>query len=759
MAFPRLPLSLRSRPVGTREALAPEDQERDLPSVRTGGQPAPFLGLRSRLSQIWLNRWTILLLLVLVRVIILLTGLNENIGDAKVRALSACSKVEDIGSAMASMPHYLSRGVNKVASEGISHAISGMVQVLMLILTAVENIIYFVINFYVGTYVCLIAAFIHGTFDIGVGAADAVTKVMNDAIGKISNGLNDEIGKFQNTVNDIIDKVNSGTSLGGLIGGSGISIPKLDVGSKLNDLRNIKVDSGDFVKSLKDMKEKTPTFDDVQNFTKEAIAVPFDLVRKELNKSASTWGAPRDMFPLAQKQALSFCSDNTAIRDFFDGLYTVANNARIAFLVVIPLLAVLVCIPMAIMEIRRYRRQKALSRQMINREFDSMDVIYQASRPSSSRIGVWLGNKFKGSDREYLVRWAWAYATSLPALFVLSLAIAGLFSCFCQWIVLQLVKKEAPALVNKVGDFANDVVRTLEGVSTKWATDANGVMIKFNDEVNNDVLGHVRTATSAVNNTLTTFQSEMNKRLDQVFKGTVLENVVKDVVRCIIGLKIEAVEKGLTWVHEHAKVSFPLFPNDTFSNGAQASISGDSDMTSFLSSPSSVTTDEITAAVYRVVNYLQNGIVQDALVSAGLLLLYVIVVLVGVIRALLNITGPRKSTRGMGGGLQHHYTGGAGAAAHNEKEDMATRGSSSQGGAPLYAPHDERREYDYAATHEMKQHPVSTATQPAVGRHQSSRAVFVGSADADDDDNDYPSEKKKEAPPPGSRGNYYGQPF
>ncbi|KAH9431054.1 hypothetical protein MCOR02_008363 [Pyricularia oryzae] len=653
MAFPKLPMNLRSRPVDTQDQDL-HNEARHLPSVRTGGQPAPFLGLKARLSQIWMNKWTILLLLVLVRVIILIAGLIENIGDAKVKALSSCTKVEDIGSAMASMPHYLSVGVNKVATESIASAISGMVQVLMLIMTAVEQIIYFAINFYVGTYVCLIAAFIHGSFDIGIGAAEGATKVMNDAMKKITDGIKSEVDGFQKTVNDVLDKINAGTNIGSIFGGGGgggINIPKLDIAAKVKDLEDIKVDSEDFVKTLKDMKDKTPDFDDVQKFAKDALKIPFDLARKELNQSSEKWAMPKDLFPLAQKQSLSFCSDNSAIRDFFDGLYSIANTAKIAFLVVIPILALLVCIPMAWLEIRRYREQKELSRQMTNRNFDAMDVIYQASRPSSSRFGIWLGNKFHGTNREYLVRWAWAYATSLPALFVLALAIAGLFSCFCQWIILQMVKKEAPALVNRVGDFAGDVVRTLDSVSTKWAADSNGVILKYTDGINQDVFGVVRTATSAVNNTLNVFTTEMNKRLDSVFSGTVLHDTVKNVVRCLIGLKIEAVEKGITWVHEHAKVSFPLFPNDTFSAGAEKSIDGDKEMKSFLSSPSTVTTDEITDAIYKVIRYLENGIIQDALVSAGLLLLYVIVVLVGVIRALLNITGPTK-TRGEGGGYK-----------------------------------------------------------------------------------------------------------
>lgn len=57
------------------------------------GEITPYLGLRARLTQVPINRWTVLLLLVLARMLILFGSLNTNMGDAKSDALSACDKV------------------------------------------------------------------------------------------------------------------------------------------------------------------------------------------------------------------------------------------------------------------------------------------------------------------------------------------------------------------------------------------------------------------------------------------------------------------------------------------------------------------------------------------------------------------------------------------------------------------------------------------------------------------------------------------
>lgn len=645
-AWPDVPPSLHHESVEMSEL----NKEQLRPYADTAPEVTPYLGLRARLSQIWFNRWTVLLLLVLVRVLIGLASLNDQIGDAKTKALSACTKVEDIGSAMASMPHYLSVGVNALAADGMSKAVHALVEVLMMILTGVEQLILFIINMYVGTYACLIAAFIHGGLDASVGAVEGTTKFMNDNIGKITDEISSDIKSIQDAINSAF------SAASGIANsfGQNISPPKIDITGHLDDLKNIKVDDTEFVKDLVQLNTTIPTFDQVENFTKEALSVPFDLVKDKLNGSFAGYAFDKTVFPVAEKQGLSFCSDNSFLNDFFQSLYDIAAKAKVGFVVVLVVLAVAAIFLMSWLEIRRWRRQQRHAYVFSRHGYDPMDVVYIASRPFTATFGIRLASRFSSAKRQLWVRWAWAYATSLPALFVLSLAVAGLFSCACQAVLLRALQQEAPALADQVGDFAGEVVTTLANVSTNWANDANGVVVKLNTEINDDLFGLVQNATSAVNDTLNTFEAEMDKAIAAVFNGTILYNTVQGVIRCLVGIKIDTVEAGLTWVHDHAKVSLPLFPNDTFSQGASDSIHGDSELTSFLATPASVTTDEISGAVDRVVATLREGIVREALISTVLLLVYLLVVLGGVLRAAIGMVG-RDRTRGEGG--QRYVTG------------------------------------------------------------------------------------------------------
>ncbi|KAJ4286573.1 plasma membrane fusion protein prm1 [Collariella sp. IMI 366227] len=610
------------------------------PHAHTAPTVTAYLGLRARLSQLWFNRWTILLILVLIRVILLTGSLDDNIGDAKAKALSACTKVEDIGSAMASMPHYLSRGVNSLASSTITKTVSGMVQILMMMLTAVESLIFFVINMYVGTFVCVVTALIHGTLDVAIKVVEEATDKINGIITPITKSITDKLSKAQ----ILIDGLDTGISF------IDDAIPDINISGFLDDLKDIKIDSKEFVRTLVNVNKTIPTFDQVEKFAKNAIGIPFDFLKDQVNGSLGNYKFDDSVFPVAKRQALSFCSGNSFLNDFFGNLSGIVSKARIAFAVVIPILAIAAMVGMGYLEIRRWRRETALAREFHQGAQDPLDFSYLVSRPMTGRVGLWLSSKFaKMSEKNrLLIRWTIAYSTSFPALFVLSLAFAGFFSCFCQFVILRSLQKEAPALASQVGNFAEDVVGTLQEVSTGWADGANGVIIKLQDDMNDDLFGWVTNATAAVNNTLETFDNEIDKAITSVFKDTILLNTARNLVGCIIGRKIDAVQKGLTWVHDMAHVNLPLFSNDLFSQGANDSVNGESDMKSFLASPASVTTDEITDAVHSVISKLEHSLIQEALISTGLLLVYLIVVLVGVVRALVA-AATREKTRAEGG--------------------------------------------------------------------------------------------------------------
>jgi len=646
--FPAIPSVLNAQDHEMRDYYA-DHPDADTPPPNTAPYYTPYLGLRARLSQTWINRWTVLILLVIFRLIIAIGSLNKDIASAKSEALSACTSVENVGSAMASMPHYLSQGVNAVAADGITKAVGGLMDMLMLTLSGVEDIVIFVINMMTSTYTCLITLAITGSLEVAIEMIEDVASFMNKSISTITGDMDSVVSTFQNSLNSFLKDID----IGGLLGGSK-NPPSIDLTSFIDKLNNITIDPTTMDSDLQKLNDSLPTFGDVQNFTNTAISLPFEEVKKLVNQSLGTYTFDHSIFPVPEKKSLTFCSNNSDVNDFFGDIVDAIYIARKVFIIVLSIAAILACIPMAYREIWSWRSTLSRSTLLKKHAFDPVDVLYIAQRPYTSTAGIKAAEKIRSTKRQILMRWFVAYSTTLPALFVLSLGVTGLFTSLCQYVVLRLLEKEVPVLAAAIGDFAQEVVSTLEDASTEWANGANAIINSTNAKVNSDVFGWVNTTTSAVNNTLNIFTDDLSLALNKTFGGTPLYNPIQDVIGCLIGLKIAGIQKGLTWVSDHAHVTFPEFRTDVFSLGAAASIANSSSTNSFLANPGAVASDDITSALVKVGDKLQEAIRQEALIAAFLVGVFFLNMLIGAIRAGIAMYG-RDKTRAEGG--PRTYTG------------------------------------------------------------------------------------------------------
>jgi len=98
-----------------------------------------------------------------VRLLFAIASTDSSLTSARREALSACTQVENIGSSMASMPHYMSKGVNEMTASGVEKAVSGLMSMLDMSVTGVEEIVLFVIHMMTSTYLCLITLAVSGS--------------------------------------------------------------------------------------------------------------------------------------------------------------------------------------------------------------------------------------------------------------------------------------------------------------------------------------------------------------------------------------------------------------------------------------------------------------------------------------------------------------------------------------------------------------------------------------------------------------------
>ncbi len=112
--------------------------------------PTPYIQLQARLSQVWLNHWTLLLILVLVRLMLAAQNLDRDLEKGRHEVNAACTALEAAASAAISMPHYLASGTNALVKRGIDDTVSALNLLIVGIITALEAILIFFIEAFKG---------------------------------------------------------------------------------------------------------------------------------------------------------------------------------------------------------------------------------------------------------------------------------------------------------------------------------------------------------------------------------------------------------------------------------------------------------------------------------------------------------------------------------------------------------------------------------------------------------------------------------
>lgn len=634
--FPAVPPSLSAGDHEMRDYYAPQDATR--PTMNQTLYLKPYLGLRARLTQIWINRFTILLLLVLVRLLFAIASTDSSLQSAKREALSACTQVENIGSSMASMPHFMAQGVNEMTATGVEKAVNGLMTMLDMSVTGVEEIVVFVIHMMTSTYLCLITLAVRGSVGAAVELGNQMSEGLNKTIDDVTNGIGDATKSVTDAINSVFDKISPSLPFVG-----GLDKPSINLDDQINKLKALEVPP-ELQEGLQKLNNSIPSFEEVQNFTDGVIRLPFEEVKK-LIQGMDGFEFNRTLLPVPEKETLNFCSEGNSINDFFDDLFEMAAAAKKIGLACLIVAAIVVMVPMAWAEIRRYRKMEERS-ELFKQGHDGMDVVYMASRPHSSTTGLWLSRTFGSARRQAIARWAVAYATSLPMLFLLSLGIAGLFSCFCQYLLVRGIQKKVPELTDQVADFAEKVVTKLNNASMSWSGGVNGAITDLDSTINEDILGWVNKTTGAVNDTLNAFVEKTSKVLDDAFGDTPLRDPIQDVLNCLIGLKIASFQQGLTWIQDHAHVQFPGVRNDTFSLGALAQKSNSSSAAELLADPEGKTRDEVTEAIGFVVDKLLSGIRQEAIIAGCLIAIWAFIAICGLVYALTQIYRHNDSPAG-----------------------------------------------------------------------------------------------------------------
>lgn len=275
-------------------------------------------------------------------------------------------------------------------------------------------------------------------------------------------------------------------------------------------------------------------------------------------------------------------------------------------------------------------------------------LMLQASsaHPLVTRITNRLSQLVRLSPSQHThLQWFCHYIFHPPAVAVFLIGFFGLLCVELQLLAMgPLVAKYQDRAVATTSDFGNTIAasinNSMRNQSAAYANDVNARVDAVQSTINEGLFGWVNQTTTGLNTTLNQFYSDVENAVNTVFGGTILESPAQEFVRCLIGSKVDAVEKMLTFLHDNLKVDMPRM-NDSALMVSQGTV--DETVKPIVAAAvGGGTSDDDQGLIGRLVNSYADSLRKERIMFIIFLALWGVVVLMGLAIIIWHAYG-RKS--------------------------------------------------------------------------------------------------------------------
>ncbi|KAG5641513.1 hypothetical protein DXG03_004829 [Asterophora parasitica] len=534
----------------------------------------PYLQLSHRLSLTWLAYPILSLLFIAFRLQLSLASANDSVASAKSNLLASCKAAEKAATAASSLPRYLAIASNDQIVDAVNATLRGVRATLVLALTIMEVVINFIIDIYRSTLLCFLELVVRGGLAILIGAVDELNKVVTTVATGLRNSIQKDIEGANSVISKAIEVINRINPLGNIPTPS-ISVPNLD------GLENVSLPDS-FQQGLTNLNRSLPTVAELKNKIESIIDKPFELLKKDINDTFNSISFNSSVLPVPQTNQLTFCNDMdlSVVDDVGRDLIKTAKIGIIILILLALLLIGLNCLLewwkwLCLKAHLQYTReawtsdptmvhQKGSGTPSVTLNDHNLMVLNANSdHPLITRILNNMSKVLRLTPRQHThLQWFCHYIFYPPALACFLIGLLGLLSIQIQLAAMgPLVARYQERTTNTTSDFSNTIFTAINASmydqSAAYANDVNGRVISIETTINEGMFGWVNVTTEALNTTIVTFYDDVQSAVGAVFDGTILENPAREFLRCLIGTKVEAIEKALTFLHDHLVVNMP----------------------------------------------------------------------------------------------------------------------------------------------------------------------------------------------------------
>lgn len=537
----------------------------------------PYLNFREKITQLFLNPYSVVLFLLIIKLLFFLNSLINSLNDAQKQTHLLYNTVQTYGNNIVSFPHYMAKVSNIMISKAVNSTNQGLVKTLNLMMTASQNLIFFIIEISVGTYACLLTAAIDNTAIAALNATESLISIANETLISFATDLNVGLADLSDAINEVVDTAeDTADAIKHMFGGgSKTSSNTIDekmshVNLTIKNMENWEI-SPSINDKIESLKDKIPDFTDVTEFTKDIIDKPFNELKNQVNKYLNdTFEADAMYVPKLTK--LDFSQGTEEINELFDHIRYVAKTSTHVIMGLISFTIFGFIIYELYVEYKDWNRVQTAAKHLnlanesyiksASKNKYNIEVIKSIQNRRADFIGKIVTTKILNIENPVIInniRWIVNYSAS-PFLFsFLLLGLLGIVSVIFQFIILALISKIDVATTgeNLFIYTKTNIHQAFNTSVNSWSNETNNYLLDYQNHVNDNLFAWVDTAAMSINDTVTQFDKKMNSALDSIFKGTPLYKPIEQIVGCVIESKLKKIEQAMTWLSENAYLEMP----------------------------------------------------------------------------------------------------------------------------------------------------------------------------------------------------------
>ncbi|CED83256.1 Plasma membrane fusion protein PRM1 [Phaffia rhodozyma] len=550
-----------------------------------GDHLPPYLNPPALLALNMLSPPVLGIIIALVTLLVFKTQNHSMVTNAKKEIMAGCLAAEKALGTLEAIPSLLEEKSLKATAKAVQASVRGVGKGLVMIITVLEAVITFLIDTFRSTYLCCLELVVFGGLALIMFAVSEISDAVKSALNTIRLLIQSQVTAFNTVTQAAVKSINFVTKLVDVtLNVTEISIPAL------SQLENVTIGTT-LEAELYKLNSSLPTLDDIRTKLDAFIDQPFDTMILKINTTTSNYtfipsSRTANVTSLAVSSANSSADLCTGLDlTFIDDLGQDLDKITQWGVGILAALGVILIAVLLYLERLRYKSmseridlfnqsRSTLEKGKLYTDEDLMELIHLSQ---NGIVTVWTYKGLEklrklGERNQRTSKWFVALITHPLALMPLAMGIISLLSIQAQIAAIDAISRSAEETANdSIDSMANSMTSKLNARLAErgliFANDINEDIAQVQTFMDDELFGTwVNTTTVVLNETLVEFYALVGEAVNVTFGSTILSGPINNFLYCIVGSKVESLEKALTWINENAHFSISTIDPDLSSD-------------------------------------------------------------------------------------------------------------------------------------------------------------------------------------------------